>query len=445
MLKGGYIAMKQFFKDIFWNLPIISSAEKENIYYKLRQYLKNEKQYFSSTPDDIKKYIQQITDLPEIKNKGMYVDLTKKKNVCLSNDMTKLIAYYLPQYYPFKENDEWWGKGTTEWTNVSKAVPQYIGHNQPRLPGELGYYDLRLKENIVRQIDLAKLYGVYGFCYYYYWFDGKRLLDRPLDLLLDNKELDMPFCLCWANENWTRRFESTSGEVIMKQSSTEESYKKFIKSLGKYLTDQRYIQINNKKVLIIYQPTYIPNCQEVIKYWRGYCEKNNWGELYLIAIKVDEEENFLEEGFDAVSEFQPRNVLIDDTYRVDAGKLKFPGNHFYGNIYSYKQIVCEKKYLNRSDKMYKAVMPMWDNTARKNNKGIIFHGSTPDLYEEWLSDVIKYTKQQKDLDDNFIFLNAWNEWGEGAYLEPDRKYGYAYLQATRNALEKTRNIVEPME
>lgn len=432
--------MKKTIMDIFWSLPILSNEKKEEIYYKLRKLiLKQNYQYEVSVEQYYREYVKQVLELPNIKNMGDYISISEGNYKFKKND-PKLIAYYLPQFYPFKENDEWWGKGTTEWNNVSRSVPQYLGHYQPRLPGELGYYDLRLKENIVRQVELAKLYGIFAFCYYFYWFDGKRLLDRPLDLFLESKEINFPFCLCWANENWTRRFESISGEVIMKQSTTVESYERFIFSLEKYFNDERYFSINGKKVLIVYQPTYIPNCEYVIDYWRRVCNEKGIGDIYIIAVKTPVDSiDFISLGFDALTEFQPRNVGMSDEIRVSPKDMKFFVESFYGNIFDYEKIITNKIYLqDTSDKLYKAVMPMWDNTPRRNNKGSIFHGSTPQLYQNWLSNVIKYTNEREDLDDKLVFINAWNEWGEGAYLEPDRRYGYAYLQATRNAIELNR-------
>lgn len=432
--------MKKTIMDIFWSLPILSNEKKEKIYYGLRKLiLKQNYQYEVSVEQYYREYVKQVLELPNIKNMGDYISISEENYKFKKND-PKLIAYYLPQFYPFKENDEWWGKGTTEWNNVSRSVPQYLGHYQPRLPGELGYYDLRLKENIVRQVELAKLYGIFAFCYYFYWFDGKRLLDRPLDLFLESKEIDFPFCLCWANENWTRRFESISGEVIMKQSTTVESYERFIFSLEKYLNDERYFSINGKKVLIVYQPAYIPNCKHVIDYWRRVCNEKGVGDIYIIAVKTPVDSiDYISLGFDALTEFQPRNVGMSDEIRVSPQNMKFFVESFYGNIFDYEKIITNKIYLqDTSDKLYKAVMPMWDNTPRRNNKGSIFHGSTPKLYQNWLSDVIKYTNEREGLDDKLVFINAWNEWGEGAYLEPDRRYGYAYLQATRNAIELNR-------
>lgn len=379
-------------------------------------------------------YIAQVLNLPDKSKK--FVPLTQASFERKNGDC-KVIAYYLPQFYPFKENDEWWGKGTTEWNNVCRAVPQYVGHYQPRLPGELGFYDLRLRENIQRQIELAKLYGVYGFAYYYYWFDGKRLLDKPLDMLLNDKSLDMPFCLCWANENWTKRFDGTSQDVIMEQPNTIESYKEVIHDITRYLQDSRYIEVDGKKLLIIYRPSFIPDFEEVLDYWRSYTIKEGIGELYIMAIKENTADlDLLKLGFDSAGEFHPGTIY---KYCKDITQyMPYIREDFGGQILDYRDIVENKKYFEYNlPKLYRAVMPMWDNTARRDNKGMIFEGATPELYKQWLKDVIIESKN-KDLDDSMVFINAWNEWGEGAYLEPDKRYGYAYLQATKEALEETR-------
>lgn len=381
------------------------------------------------------KYIEEILRIPE-KSPDTFVKITNTKFE-RQNDDPKVIAYYLPQFYPFEENDNWWGKGTTEWNNVCKAVPQYLGHYQPRLPGELGFYDLRLKENIERQVELAKMYGVYGFCYYYYSFDGKRLLDKPLDLLVNNKDIDIPFCLCWANENWTKRFDGTNQDIIMKQSDTVESYKEVIIDIAKYMIDDRYISINGKKVLVIYRPSFIPNFKEVLTFWREYCLENNIGDIYIMAVKENTADlELLKLGFDAVSEFHPGTIY---RYCKDiTSEMEYIRKDFSGQVLDYKDIVYNKKYFKyNTEKLYRAVMPMWDNTARRNNKGMIFENATPELYKQWLEDVLIESKN-KDLDDSIVFINAWNEWGEGTYLEPDKKYGYAYLEKTMQAIIDTR-------
>lgn len=381
-------------------------------------------------------YVEQVLAIPA-KTDTQYIPIAESPLKWHEGD-PKVIAYYLPQFHPTAENDVWWGKGITEWNNVSRAVPQYVGHYQPRLPGELGYYDLRIKENMARQAELAKLYGVFGFAFYYYWFDGDRLLDKPLDMFAASKDIDFPFCLCWANESWTRRFDGACGEILMKQSETVDSYRGFIESVIPYMQDERYIRVDGRPVLIIYRPSFIPDCKDTLTYWRGHCVNAGVGDPYIIGVKEHTwDEDLLAHGFDAQSEFHP-GTLFKHCERIDT-KIDFVQPNFGGLVMDYEDIVKGKKYFRYNyEKLYRAAMPMWDNTARRDNKGMIFHGSSPELYKEWLVDIFRESRERTDLEDSFIFINAWNEWGEGAYLEPDKKYGYAYLDATRRAIEEAR-------
>lgn len=428
-------------KNYYWSIPFIPESIKEKIFYKIKGYVKAEAG-MSSKYDEIfllRKYRNQVLSTPNDRDKRFYRDITDIKYRRCKSD-PKLIAYYLTQFHPTPENDTWWGKGVTEWNNVSRAVPLYIGHYQPRLPGELGFYDLRLKENIVRQVELAKMYGIYAFSFYYYWFDGKRLLEKPLNLFLNDKTIDFPFCICWANESWTKGFFGSSREIIMKQNSSEESYRNFIHDVVDILKDQRCLKVQGKKVLQIYKPQDIPNCEKTVQYWRKYCMEHGVGEIYLIGCwTADRQENFIAKGFDAISEFQPGSILPHCS-KINA-RVPFVTPKFYGAIYSYKDIVVNKIYRENfgKEKLYHSVSPMWDNTPRKNNMGsLIFDGANPSLYKTWLKDIIQDNREREDLDDNLIFVNAWNEWGEGAYLEPDRRYGYAYLQATLDAVLESR-------
>lgn len=382
-------------------------------------------------------YIEAIVESPKFHDSSKYIALTEEPYSRKEGDC-KVIAYYLTQFHPDEHNEQWWGKGVTEWNNVTRAVPQFVGHFQPRCPGELGYYDLRIVENMQRQIELAKRYGIYGFSFYYYWFDGERLLEKPLEMFLQKpEELNFPFSLCWANENWTRRFDGTNSAVLMEQPSSLSSYKAVIKDMVRFFRDKRYIEIDGKKLLTVYRPSLMPHPAQVLKFWREYARGEGCGELYIIAVKENMvEKDWLAEGFDAISEFHP-GTLYTNCKNI-TNQLNYIRNDFSGEVFSYGDIVKEKKYFRYNyPKLYRAVMPMWDNTARRDHKGMIFHGSTPALYKQWLKDVIQEEKSREDLDDCMVFINAWNEWGEGAYLEPDKLYGYAYLQATKEAIEET--------
>lgn len=335
------------------------------------------------------------------------------------------------------------GRGTTEWTNVSKAVPQYLGHDQPHLPGELGFYDLRIKDNIYRQIELAKFYGIYGFSFYYYWFDGERLLDLPFNEFVNDSSIDFPFSICWANESWTKQWAGASDAPIMVQNKSEESYRAFIESCVELFTKPNYIKIGERPLFTVYRPRNVPNPQAILSYWREYVKEKLGLDLYIVASlgsaqEAEESENYLEQGYDACSEFAIGTQMSYMT-KITSQK-EFVCKNFEGEIYDYKDLVKEKRYLKLpNNKIFRAVAPMWDNTARKKNRSIILDGSTPDLYKQWLTDIIKETKNNTTLDDKLIFINAWNEWAEGAYLEPDLKWKYGYLEATKDAILETRS------
>ena len=352
----------------------------------------------------------------------------------LEEDDVRLIAFYLPQFHPIPENNMWWGKGFTEWTNVSKAVPQFVGHYQPRLPGELGFYDLRLADIQRRQVELAKQYGIRGFCFHYYWFNGKRLLEKPLDQYVEHKELDLPFCICWANENWTKRWDGEDQEILIAQVHTKTSDDAFIKDLEPYLRDPRYIRINGKPLIIVYRVKLLPDAKETAMIWREYCAAAGIGEIYLAAVQGFGFEDPREYGFDAAVEFPPNTITCNNITH----EFTIINPEYEGNIFDYKEFVRSKRYIRQVPyKLFKNVMPGWDNTARRLNNATIFWGSEPDIYKEWLCNAMDFTRKAYQGDERIVFINAWNEWAESAYLEPDRKYGYAYLQATADAIRES--------
>lgn len=318
------------------------------------------------------------------------VDYVQFKEHNPINTQIHLSAYYLTQFHPNPENDAWWGKGTTEWNNVNQAIPQFIGHYQPRKPGELGYYDLRLKENMERQIEIAKNYGIKEFCFYYYWFDGKRLLERPLDMFLKNHDLNIEFSYCWANENWTKKFSGTDSGALMTITKTVESYARFIDAVLDDMQDRRYHRVNGRPVLTVYRPGNMPDVEEVIKSWRDKAKKCISVDLYLIAVQEGNNEvDWIAKGFDATTQFQPRS--IENSCKEIKESVQLIRKDFAGKIYDYQDLVENKKYLwNDGKKCYPAVMPMWDNTARRNHRGTIFYNSSPELYKKWLTDVLKH-------------------------------------------------------
>jgi glycosyltransferase involved in cell wall biosynthesis len=363
-----------------------------------------------------------------------YVSICKEGCEIDESDI-KLIAFYLPQFHPIPENDEWWGRGFTEWTHVSRATPQFVGHYQPRLPGELGFYDLRIPEIQERQIRLARKYGLFGFCFHYYWFGGKRLLDLPLKQFLNNPQLDFRFCLCWANEHWTRRWDGLDHEVLIAQAHSPEDDLAFIQSLEPAFRDRRYIRVNGRPLLVIYKPSLLPDPKASAQRWRDYCARNSLGGLYLVAVQASETEDPRPLGFDATVEFPPHELAVGAP--VLNGQMKIVNPNYQGVICDYSYLIESAKKISRADfTLFRGVCPSWDNEARKPGRGMTYQNSTPTLYQEWLAQACRFAAKESDPDKRLVFINAWNEWSEGAYLEPDRRYGYAYLQATSNALKE---------
>jgi glycosyltransferase involved in cell wall biosynthesis len=363
---------------------------------------------------------------------SQYVPLAEEDYLA-QQSAVKTIAFYLPQFHPIPENDAWWGKGFTEWTNVSKAVPQFEGHYQPHLPGELGFYDLRVPEVQQRQAELAKKYGVYGFCFHYYWFNGKRLLERPLDQFVSNPAIDFPFCICWANENWTRRWDGLENDVLISQVHSEESDLAFIKDVEPLLRHERYIKIDGRPLIVIYRVQLLPNPASTVQRWKEYCKEAGINEPYFVAAQTFGFADPREVGFDAAVEFPPHNIVVEGP----AQNVKLFNPEYEGKIYSYQDLARKMQDYNAGKpyKVFKTVSPGWDNEPRKPGRGSVYAFSSPALYQEWLESSCNFVAQRPNPDERLVFINAWNEWGEGAHLEPDREYGYAYLEATKQALK----------
>lgn len=362
-------------------------------------------------------------------------------NKDFSNEYTevKAITFYLPQFHRIKENDEWWGNGFTEWTNTAKTDSRFQGHYQPRVPHEdIGYYNLDDINVLKKQIELAKQHGIYGFCFYYYWFSGRRIMEKPVDMLLEHQEIDFPFCLCWANENFTRAWDGQDKEVLLGQMYTAEDRYKFIDDLQRYIEDKRYIRIENKPLIIVYNPGEIPEIKETFFAWRMRAKKIGIGEILIWTCQTANNTATklkIENIIDGELEFPPHNMWYDviGIRDIDLGGKE-------ACIYDYRKLVdilekkCSEKESSEKVPIYRTAMLGWDNAARRENNWTTFYGFSLKSFYKWVSLIIEEAREKFDESKRFIFVNAWNEWAEGTYLEPDEKYGYANINTFSKAL-----------
>lgn len=370
--------------------------------------------------------------------------------------MSKIISFYLPQFHPIPENNEWWGKGFTEWTNVAKSRPRFTSHHQPQIPADLGFYDLRLSQTRVEQAKLAKEYGISGFCYYHYWFNGNMLLERPFNEVLSSGEPDFPFCLCWANENWTRAWDGLDRQVLIQQDYTDEDSRDHIDWFINAFKDGRYIKVDGRPLLLIYRIDNIPDVKNEVESWRKVVRDNGFPDIYLCAVKNGfvelEDQEILNLGFDAIVDFQPdrrdfpvasgvkprlyrfaRKILPDSIYQWL--KLSVSAN----NIINYRAMIegIMKKVWPTSYRKFPCVFPSWDNSARRKTATII-QNDEPEVYGKWLKHSLDCIQDYPE-SEKFVFINAWNEWAEGCHLEPDQKNGHAFLKETKNAINNSSN------
>lgn len=357
----------------------------------------------------------------------------------------RVIAIHLPQFYPFPENDEWWGKGFTEWRNVAKAKPRFWKHYQPHIPADLGFYDLRLKEARIAQQELAKQYGIYGFCYYHYWFNGKLIMEKPVEAMLNDPDETFPFMLCWANENWSRNWSGGFNKTLIEQHYSEEDDIAHFNYLLPYFKDQRYIKVNGKPVFCVYKAHLFPNFENTAKIWQREAAKAGI-KLYICHFEAGESRNkkYMTPTVNAAVEFQPMYLGKFGRYSNLLYNIsrKYLHKELFNKIVNYEKYVdyqCE--LTNTIDyKRYPSLCPSWDNSPRRvNGHFFAFTHNTPDAFKKWFEHV--YTSFQPfSEEENFIFINAWNEWAEGNHLEPDLKNGTGFLQAISDVIEANKNV-----
>lgn len=354
----------------------------------------------------------------------------------------KVIAFYLPQFHAIPENDKWWGKGFTEWTNVKKARPLWNGHYQPKVPLNNNYYSLTDISTMEKQSKMAKKYGIYGFCYYHYWFgNGKKLLEKPVEKMLENKNVDMPFCFSWANENWSRNWDGGNKEIMVEQDyGGKESWENHLQYLLPFFKDRRYIKINGNPVFIIYKPELISNFEEMVKYWKERIVEYGFSSIIVMSqypnVFKKENENI---NLDYKIKFEPmysnchyqdKNIFQRKITAIKLGVRRKNGLTVrnYDKQWDY---ILNKEV--RGGNIIPGAFVDWDNTAR-NIKGTAFVGASPKKFKGYFSELVSQVNNG-EYPTEYIFINAWNEWGEGCYLEPDEKNEYGYLEAIKEVLE----------
>ena len=358
--------------------------------------------------------------------------------------IARAIAFYLPQYHPIPQNDEWWGKGFTEWTNTAKAKPLFREHYQPHVPADLGFYDLRLAETRWAQAELARKYGIEAFCYYHYWFGGKRLLERPFNEVLSSGEPDFPFCLCWANHSWTGVWAGCPGKTLIEQvyPGIEDHRRHFLELLRAFF-DRRYVTVDGKPLFLVYDPTRIPDVLRVTDLWRQMAAESGLKGLYLVGLAWHQGWDPKKHGFDAST---PKDMLppLAPGWVSKRNPVKWLKNEYRRRfrkptVYLYRDMVPE--WLDRNARGledYPCVMPNWDNTPRSGLNGLILHDSTPGLFGKVLQNAVEMVRNRTP-QRRIVFIKSWNEWAEGNYVEPDMKFGKEYLEVVRTAVSKGSN------
>jgi lipopolysaccharide biosynthesis protein len=351
----------------------------------------------------------------------------------------RAIALYLPQFHPIPENDEWWGKGFTEWTNTAKAKPLFPGHYQPNVPADLGFYDLRLPEARAAQADLARQYGIEAFCYYHYWFAGKRIIERPFNEVLSSGQPDFPFCLCWANQTWTGIWHGAPNRILIEQTYPGmDDHKRHFETLVTAFKDERYLKVDGKPIFVIFNPIELPESRRVIDYWRELALQHGLPGLYLIAQHNGSSDwNPSEAGFDAIYNIklpELRPVWLPWSKFYQKIRNKYFQLRGYPSIYNFNDLIDNIPMNGLSGiENYPCILPNWDNTPRSGVNGRVILNATPELFRVQIQKAITMVSDYPD-DRRFVFIKSWNEWAEGNYLEPDLRYGHQFLEVIRDEL-----------
>ncbi len=357
------------------------------------------------------------------------------------NSLVKAIAFYLPQFHPIAENDKWWSKGFTEWSNVCKATPLFYRHYQPRIPADLGFYDLRVPETRSSQAALAKQYGIFGFCYYHYWFNGKLLLQRPLESIRDSGSPNYPFCMCWANESWSRTWIGDDKDVLIEQTYSDLDDSIHGKYLASFFKDPRYIKVDQRPLLLIYRPLDLPSPAETLERFAFEACKVGLKRPFFVGVDARcPGYDLRKAGFDITLAFSPQlGVLGRDAFNDRRSLAKFFRNIRYGipssrlKLYSDSSARRLMNQISREHPFIPATYVSWDNTPRKKRNGIVFMNGSPRSFGDDLRNAVK-SAQDLPEDQRFVFINGWNEWAEGNHLEPDLRHGHEYLRAVGAAL-----------
>ena len=371
-----------------------------------------------------------------------YEDERALGDMPLRDAPVSLIAYYLPQFHRLPQNDRWWGEGFTEWTNVARGLPRYVGHYQPRRPAALGYYDLSHTAVLRDQCALARRGGIAGLCFHYYWFSGETLLDTPIRNLLTDPTIDIRFCLNWANENWTRRWDGGEATVLLEQRYGPDDARLLAETMRPMLAVPRYIQVDGRPLVMIYRPAVIPDVNGFIAKFRRAVIDMGHTNPFIVAPRAFRTDP-ADYAVDGEAGFPPHGggeELVDERDRMTSLD---PGAR--GSVPSYDGLI-ENMLAIRTCKIpvFPGICPSWDNEARRGADGVSFHSATPAKYGWWLHQAARQAMEEQKTSEKFVFVNAWNEWAEGAYLEPDRHFGYAYLAETRRVLDRVASGDEPI-